>query len=94
MDQEEQENTNDGLECFNFQLLLDDINSSSQKKRNMYLSPQQETFRRNSISYNLKPSSEDEEYISRNLGNDFNRVLKGIEEFDLASFEPLANRAA
>lgn len=80
MDMEEPNNTTDGLECFNFQLLLDDINSSSQKKRNQFLSPQQETFRRNSISYNEKYGG-NSQYISRNLGGDFSRVLRGITDF-------------
>lgn len=67
--------TNDGLECFNYQLFLDDIKSSSQKKKNMYLSPQQETVK--------KPKIPDAQFnISRNLGNDFKRAYNGINDFD------------
>lgn len=67
--------SNDGLECFNFKLFLDDINSSSQKKKSVFLSPQQETVK--------KPKIADSQFnISRNLGSDFKRAYNGINDFD------------
>lgn len=58
--------SNDGLECFNFQLLLDDINSTShKKKRGMFLSPQPDLLKR--------PRITDSE-VNRNLGLEFSKA--------------------
>ena len=92
MDNPDENNTNDGLECFNFKLFLDDINSSSHKKRSMFMSPKQETFRRNSLSYSHKFGSKDQ-FIQRNLGGDFKSTLKSIEKIEEFSLEHSGSRA-
>jgi len=55
--------TSDGLECFNFQLLLDDIPSSAdRRRRDMFLTPQLENTRRPRLG---------DSGLNRNLGEEF-----------------------
>lgn len=93
IEEEEPENPNDGLDCFNFSLLLDDINSSSQKKKNPYLSPENSGFRKASHCDN-RILSDEKEVVTRNLDGDFTRTFRGAEELSYPQATPVPDRGA